>query len=297
MFLKRIISEHRVQATMVGDVGTKVVRGYVPLLRPANCAMAALGCLLAAVVCAGVGGTSDAWLEVSLSMAIVVLFTGAGNSLNDYFDREVDRVAHPARPIPAGLVRCSEARAISAVLFISACLLSFVLGPWFVVIVVTSMVFMVLYEAFLKSEGFAGNLAIAWLTGALFLFGGAAVDSMSIAWILALLAFLATLGREVIKDIQDLEGDSMSRRTLPMRLGRRNAGLVACAALSGAVLLSPAPYLLDLLSAWYLPVVLVADGIFIYSALIHFEKPEMGQKMAKLGMFAALVAFLLGGIF
>jgi geranylgeranylglycerol-phosphate geranylgeranyltransferase len=281
---------------MVGGVGTKVVRGYVPLLRLGNCVMAALGCLLAAFVCAGGEDVSSAWLEVSLSMAIVVLFTGAGNSLNDYFDREVDRVAHPDRPIPKGSVGATEARSLSFALFAGALLLSFLVNLWSVIIVITSMAVMVSYEAFLKSEGFAGNLAIAWLTGALFLFGGAAVESMSLAWILALLAALATLGREVIKDIQDLEGDSGARRTLPMRLGRRNAGLVACGALVGAVLLSPAPYVLDLLSVWYLPAVIVADGIFIYSALIHFDKPETGQKTAKLAMFIALLAFLLGGL-
>jgi geranylgeranylglycerol-phosphate geranylgeranyltransferase len=62
------------------------------------------------------------------------------------------------------------------------------------------------------------------------------------------------------------------------------------------VALSPAPYLLDLLSEWYVPVVIVADGIFIYSSIVLFRNPERGQKIAKLAMFIALVAFLFGGI-
>ena len=155
---------------------------------------------------------------------------------------------------------------------------------------------MVGYEIVLKAEGFAGNLAISWLTGALFLFGGAAVDRLGLAAILAALAFLATLGREVIKDVQDVEGDRRTRRTLPMRVGQRNAGLVASGALGTAVVLSPAPYLLDLLSVWYVPVVAAADAIFIYCALIQFENPERGQKAAKLAMIVALVAFLAGGV-
>ena len=127
--------------------------------------------------------------------------------------------------------------------------------------------------------------------------GGAAVDSMALAWILAALAFFATLGREIVKDIQDIEGDMGSRHTLPMRIGVRNAGAVGSSAFVIAVALSPLPYLLDLLSLWYVPIVLAADGIFIYCALIHFRSPEKGQRVAKLAMLVALIAFLAGGVF
>ncbi len=271
--------------------------GIVGLLRLGNCLMGALGALLASVVCAGIDGAVDRALQVVLSMAIVFLFTCAGNSLNDYFDRETDRVAHPKRPIPMGTVRPNAAFMISAVLFAAAFALSFLVGVWSVLIVATSIVVMVGYELLLKAEGLAGNLAISWLTGALFLFGGAAVEELRLAWILALLAFLATLGREIVKDIQDLEGDKGVRRTLPMRIGTRNAGVVGSAAFVAAVAISPAPYLLELLSVWYVPVVILADGIFIYCGWIHFRSPEKGQKIAKLAMLVALFAFLVGGVF
>jgi geranylgeranylglycerol-phosphate geranylgeranyltransferase len=156
---------------------------------------------------------------------------------------------------------------------------------------------MVYYEMILKAKGLSGNLAIGWLTGALFLFGGAAVEGLELAWILAALAFLATLGREIVKDIEDVEGDKGSRLTLPIRIGKRNAGVAASVSFVAAVALSPVPYLLDLLSAWYVPAVVVSDAIFIYCALIQFRNPRMGQKVAKLAMFVALVAFLLGGVF
>lgn len=251
---------------------------------------------MAALVCAGPEQLLDYSVEVSLSMVIVVLFTGAGNALNDYFDREVDRVAHPKRPIPMGLVAPRSALALSVTLFSLALVLSVFVNVWSVLIVSTSMFFMVAYELLLKAEGLAGNLTISWLTGALFLFGGAAVERMDVAVILAGLAFLATLGREIVKDIQDMEGDRGSRKTLPMRFGARRAGTVASASFVGAVALSPIPYAWDLLSFWYLPVVLVADAIFIYCATVHFADPKKGQKVAKLAMLVALVAFLLGGV-
>ena len=277
--------------------GTSKAAGYLRLLRLGNCAMGAFGALLAAIICVSdLEELQDYALQIAYSMVVVVTFTAAGNSLNDYFDREVDKVAHPERPIPSGLVSPSAAVGIALLLFAISIVLGIVVGLWSIIIVVTSLIVMVGYEAFLKSEGLAGNLAISWLTGALFLFGGAAVDGIELAWILAALAFLATLGREIIKDVQDIEGDKGARRTLPMRIGVRKADLLGSASFVVAVALSPVPYLLDLLSSWYIPVVIVADAIFIYCALIHFRSPERGQKVAKLAMLVALVAFLAGGL-
>lgn len=270
---------------------------YIRMMRPGNCLMGAAGVLLAALICAGTDRFSDFALEVAYSMLVVVAFTGAGNSLNDYCDREVDKVAHPDRPIPSGKIAPRAALLFSAVMFAAAFLISLFVNWWSVAIVLTSVAVMVGYEMFLKAEGIAGNLAISWLTGALFLFGGAAVLRLELAWILAALAFLATLGREVVKDIQDVEGDKRARSTLPMRIGKRGAGIVGSLGFAGAVLLSPVPYITDLLSVWYVPVVVVADGIFIYCALIHFRDPEQGQRVAKLAMLVALIAFLVGGVF
>jgi len=273
------------------------VSGYLRLFRLGNCAMAAVGALLAAVVCVGVDGVSDFTSEIAFSLAVVISFTAAGNAYNDFFDRETDKLAHPERPIPSGTVAPYGAALVAVVLFAASVAVSFFVNLWSVLIVVTSVLVMVGYEWLLKAEGLAGNLAISWLTGALFLFGGAAVDSLELAWILGALAFLATLGREIVKDIQDIEGDRGSRRTLPMRIGVKNAGIVGSAAFAAAVALSPLPYLLDLLSLWYVPVVLAADAIFIYCALIHFRDPGKGQKVAKLAMLIALIAFLAGGVF
>ena len=282
---------------MPESVGTASLMGYIGLLRAGNCAMGAFGALLAALICGGFGGLTDNATNVLLSMLVVILFTGAGNALNDYYDRDVDRIAHPDRPIPKGLVKPRSAFFLSVLLFALSFALSLLISVWSVAIVLTSIAVMMGYEIFLKAEGLAGNIAISWLTGALFLVGGAAVNGLEVAWILAALAFLATLGRELVKDIQDIEGDRGSRMTLPMRIGVRKAGAFASIAFAGAVALSPVPYVQDLLSVWYLPVVAVADGIFIYCALINFGNPERGQKVAKLAMFVALLAFLIGGVF
>jgi len=293
---KRLISRHGLTTAMQEATGGPSIAGYLSLLRVGNCVMAALGMLLAAIISAGLDSIESHLQNIVISVVIVVSFTGAGNAMNDYFDRETDRIAHPRRPLPTGRVTPGAAILVSGVLFLIAGALSFFVGWWSVIIVLTSVFVMISYELALKREGLAGNFAISWLTGALFLFGGASVDSMDVAWILCALAFLATMGREIVKDIQDVGGDAASRQTLPMRVGERDAGIVASGFFLSAVALSPIPYVLDLLSIWYVPAVAVADAIFIYCALVHFANPSRGQMIAKVAMLVALIAFLLGGI-
>ncbi len=273
------------------------MRGYLQLIRPLNCIMSAVGCLLGSFVAIGPPTTDQAL--VALQAAIVAfLFTGAGNSLNDYYDREVDRINHPERPIPAGQVQAKGALVTALLLFAPTIPWSFLLRPELLVVVIVNLALMASYELVFKRGGFRGNLLISWLVASLFIFGGLAVyDSIAslqrVVWLSAL-AFLSTLGREVVKDLEDVRGD-VDRRTLPRTIGERGAAMVSGSAFLVAVALSIVPWVLGVLGSYYLYVVLVADAMFIYAALNAFRNPATSQRTAKYAMLVALVAFLVGG--
>lgn len=275
------------------------MRGHLGLLRPVNCLIAALGVGIGAAVAVGLRGLEQIGFRVGMAALAGFSFTGAGNALNDYFDRGVDTINHPSRPIPSGSVTPPAALRLAAILF-AVSLLFGVLAGWLAfIIVAVNLLFMVSYELRFKRQGWGGNLVIGWLVASLFLFGGVAAYSDStvplqrVAW-LGLLAFLATLGREVAKDIEDLAGD-VDRRTLPMVLGVNGAGFVAATSFILAVILSPLPYTTGVLGGPYLGIVLLADAIFIYCAWFSAENPGMVSNVSKYGMVVALIAFLAGG--
>jgi geranylgeranylglycerol-phosphate geranylgeranyltransferase len=270
------------------------VNQYVQLFRLGNCFMGVVGLILGGLIASG-PALLDSWMVLAIGSAVVFAFVAGGNSLNDYFDREVDKVAHPERPIPSGRMRPETALRISISAFVVSIFLSIFLNLMSMLIVISAVVVMLLYEQYTKKAGLTGNLSIAWLTGALFLLGGAVVGHVDQVAVIATMAFLATLGREVVKDIQDMLAD-FDRLTLPKRIGKRNAGIVGSLAFLGAVALSPIPYLAGFLGWPYMAVVVIADAIFIYSAIVHFRSPKQGQYWAKIGMLVALVAFLVGGI-
>ncbi|MFQ5837790.1 MAG: UbiA family prenyltransferase [Thermoplasmata archaeon] len=273
------------------------MRGYLQLIRPLNCVMATIGCLLGSFVALGsvVAFSTTAALQAA---AIALLFTAAGNSLNDYYDRDVDRVNHPERPIPSGRVSPRGALLTAAILFAPTLPWSFFVRQELLIVVLINLILMSSYELVFKKGGFRGNLLIGWLVASLFIFGGLAVydssEALQRAFILAVLAFLATLGREVVKDIQDVTGDA-DRRTLPMTLGRRGAGVVASVSLLLGVALSMLPVAIGLLGTYYLYLVLVADAMFIYAAFNSARRPTSSQRAAKYAMAVALAAFLVGG--
>ncbi|NPA75014.1 MAG: UbiA family prenyltransferase [Euryarchaeota archaeon] len=234
-------------------------------------------------------------ISLLLGMGTVFLITGAGNVINDYYDREVDKINHPERPIPAGEIAPSTAVIYAAVLFGMGILLAYLISTCALLIAAYAVFVLLLYESSLKYEGFVGNVAVSILVGMLFVFGGIIFGKLYLMVVFAFMSALANLGREIIKDVEDMGGD-INRKTLPKKIGRRKAALVALASLVLAVALSPIPYVFFSFSLYYLIFVAVSDGIFIYAALIQFKDPHRGQKMVKYGMLAGLGAYLIGGL-
>jgi geranylgeranylglycerol-phosphate geranylgeranyltransferase len=271
------------------------VNRFAQLIRIGNCVMGVVGLFLAVLIATGTS-LLDFWYDMLIGAVVVFSFVAGGNSLNDYLDREVDKVAHPERPVPSGKISPKTALWIAIIAFVVSVGSSLLLGNLeSILIVLAAIVVIILYEFKTKAMGLIGNLSIAFLTGGLFLLGGAIVGNMERTVAIAAMGFLATLGREIVKDIQDMEGD-FDRVTLPKRIGRKNAGIIGSAAFLSAVALSFLPYWNGLFGIEYLAAVLVADAIFIYSSIVHFQNPKQGQTWAKYGMLVALIAFLIGGL-
>lgn len=267
---------------------------YLQLFRLGNAVMGILGVMIAAVMAVGTG-ISDHWTNLLTSAAIVFMFIAGGNSLNDYIDRDIDKTAHPERPVPSGRMRPEEARNAGVGLLVASVAVSaLTFDPVCVAVVAVASALMFSYELFLKQRGFVGNLTIAVLTGMLFLMGGAVVGDVWANIVVASMACLVSIGREIAKDIEDMDSDE-GRRTLPMVIGARASSALAAVFFISGPILSMLPMLEGTYGVLYYTVV-AADIVFLYSAFIVFRSPRKAEKTAKIGMFAGLIAFLLGAV-
>ena len=268
---------------------------YLALTRPGNMILTAIAVIAGAFIAAG-PEIMNFQIEVAICCVCSMMLVGGGNALNDYNDRETDKENHPERPIPSESISADTASVYAQALLGSGLLiLLFALDnkmPF--VIALIGILLLIAYENGLKAAGISGNITVGLMSGAVFLFAGMAVnDPGPTLWIFGL-AVLATVTREIIKDVQDLEGDG-DRRTLPASIGIENSMRVAILFLLIAIGLSyTAMDQFDgMASNAYLGGITLANGTMLFG--IYNAKQEDyfgGQKNLKQGMGIAMLAFI-----
>ncbi|WP_227380238.1 geranylgeranylglycerol-phosphate geranylgeranyltransferase [Haladaptatus halobius] len=269
------------------------VGGLIELTRPGNAIASGVLTFTGAFVAEGSGILSHLGAS-SAATITTILATGAGMAINDYFDRDIDRINNPERPIPRGAVAPRTVLVFSVILFVIAAGFALTLPPVAMGIAVVNLVALVTYTEFFKGLPGVGNLLVSYLGGSTFLFGAAAVGQLSPA-VGVLLAALSTFAREVIKDVEDLAGDrEEGLNTLPISIGRRPALLIAMAVLLIAMLASPVPYFIGTFGMAYLVLVTPAVFVMLYSGYRSFNDPTAGQSLLKYGMYFSAVAFIGG---
>lgn len=207
------------------------------LLRVQNGVIAAFGVLVGAAWANGAPTLGEAVLVVALA---AIALAGFANATNDYCDVEIDRVAHPERPLPSGVLAPGAAVAAAIVAGGVALALTALVSIPLATVTVGVLAAMVAYSLLLARTGVAGNLAVAVLASLPFLYGAWAAGSPLAALPLVAVAVPLHFAREVAKDLDDAPGDAPWRATLPVRAGveiARWTAVVATTIFGGAVAL------------------------------------------------------------
>jgi geranylgeranylglycerol-phosphate geranylgeranyltransferase len=275
--------------------------GLVEIVRPVNSVMLGLAIIVGAAV---TGGASILGSPLKLLLSFITGFcmTGAAMAVNDYYDREIDAVNEPGRPIPSGRVTPGEALYLTAALSAVGLGASYMISLNSTLVAAFSWVVMMFYSAWGKRTGFPGNLMVSACISLPFIYGGLLTGSVSTSLYFSLMAFLSNTGREVTKGIVDVEGDrGAGVNTVAVSKGPRAASLVASAFYVAAALASIIPYALRLVSAWYMPFVAATDIGLIYSAYSLSKEPTReNSRMVKnrilVFMLVGLAGFAAGSL-
>nr|WP_316560240.1 geranylgeranylglycerol-phosphate geranylgeranyltransferase [Methanimicrococcus sp. Es2] len=277
---------------------------YLEFMRYKNAAMAGVSSIVAVFIASSIlnyqmdGDLFHTITHLFYIFIMVFLATGAGNMLNDYYDVDIDRINKPNRPLPSGRIGLKEAVYLTIICFSVALLIAFLINPVAGIIGFINVFILIWYAKTLKRTVLLGNLSIAYLTGSTFLFGASflGTDGVLVMIPLFLLAFLATAAREIVKDIEDIKGDSEDGAvTFPIKYGEKPAIYLAAAFGFLAVLLSPLPYVLGILTVHYL-YALVFVILCFFAAIYYLFKKDYAKssQLFKISMFLALAAFIIG---
>ncbi|MBM3380427.1 MAG: chlorophyll synthase ChlG [Betaproteobacteria bacterium] len=178
------------------------------------------------------------WLLIVLGVVLAgPLVCATSQAVNDWFDRHVDAVNEPHRPIPSGRLPGKSGLYIAVAWTVLSLAVAPALGQWGFAAAVLGLALAWAYSApplRLKRNGWLGNSAVAvcyeglpWITGATVLAAGALPDGRSIT--LALLYSLGAHGIMTLNDFKSEEGDRQwNIASLPVQLGTGRAARLAC---------------------------------------------------------------------
>jgi geranylgeranylglycerol-phosphate geranylgeranyltransferase len=226
------------------------------------------------------------------------LVTAAGNVINDWYDRDIDSINKPRRPIPSGGVTPRAAMALYIVLLASIALCVTALTPVQSVWVAAWAVLLHIYSWKAKRIYLAGNVLVAAVVSSAFLIGAMTAGDIGAGLVPAAFTFLFVLGRELVKDTEDLDGDRQcGASTVPVVSGT-GAALNAAAVIFVVLALAiPVPFMRGIFGRGYLLTMLLSVlPVLVVSCVfcIRRRSPGAVSLLLKLGMFFGVAAFYLG---
>ncbi len=275
------------------------ISGIFRLIRPMNCLVMGFAIFVGAILT----GYSDLqWQNLVYGAITAFTLTAAAMSVNDYYDFKIDSINEPKRPIPSGAVSLKEALLVTCLLTATGLFFAYIVSIFCFVFSVAAWLIMATYSTIGKRSGLAGNFLVSACVAAPFLYGSlVAVNMIKLNVLLfASMAFLSNTGREISKGIVDVQGDrSYNIRTLAVIFGEGRAALAAAVFFVLAVCLSPVPIVLDLVSLWFVPFVLVTDIGLIWCSLslLRNSSRTNARRIKKVVLFLfvfGLLSFIAG---
>jgi geranylgeranylglycerol-phosphate geranylgeranyltransferase len=284
------------------------------LMRLEHGLMIFLGILIGSVI-ALEGNAIPTWNKIILTFFTALFLESSTFALNDYLDFEIDKKNKRLdRPLVRGDVNPKTAIYIFYIFFPMGILCSYFVNIYCFIIAAVTGILSIFYDYHMKKIKLIGNFYIAYVMAIPFFFGGAAAIERNIIflninpaiYIVGIIAFLTGFGREIMKDVQDFEGDiEKGVKSFPKYIGKRKSVLIAAFFYIFAVVLSFIPFFTKIFNIYYfnfayLLLVIVTDITLIISSihLIKDKEPNLKKcrRLTLIALFFGLVAFLIGAL-
>ncbi|MCX6667623.1 MAG: UbiA family prenyltransferase [Euryarchaeota archaeon] len=293
----------------------KKIRAIWELMRLEHGVMLFIAILIGSIISQKtIDNTNLPLISVFLTFFTALFLEASTFALNDYYDLEIDKInKRTDRPLVRGDISPKTALYLFYILFPLGLVCSFFVNMTCFIIALVTALISVLYDVKMKKIKLVGNFYIAYIMAIPFIFGGAAVlenNAFSLERInpaiytIALIAFLAGSGREIMKDVMDFEGDKVQGvKSFPKYIGLRSSNILAALFYIAAIVLSFLPYALSnyelyYRNTYYLLLVFITDVMLLTTSLhlIFKKQPRltMYRKFTLLAIFMGLLAFLIG---
>lgn len=275
----------------------KKFSAYIKITRPLNTAITFCVVVVAILISQKYPTKISLILLASLTAALTA---AAGNVINDLFDIETDKTAHPDRVLTKGTLTKTEAKSEYFLLNSIAAIIAVSLSTTPFVIVLLSISLLYIYSAYLKKIILVGNITVAALAGLAFIYGGVVTNNPKAAVIPAFFAFFINLIREIVKDIQDIDGDKKQKIiTFPVRYGIQPAKKSAAILIIILMAFTFYPFIFQVYKIEFFVIVMIfVNPVFIICVKNLLQKKAadiaLTSNLLKSNMIIGLIAIYLG---
>ena len=276
----------------------KYLLGYILIIRPLNVFLGGLTILISSLIIKYEGPA----ISVILPVFVVMFFTIGANTLNDYFDYEIDKINRPDRAISSGLVLRNQALILSLFSFIVGVLIALKLNKDSQLLSIgVSLPLIIAYNVRLKKYPLIGNIIVSLILAMSFIYAGLVFKKTEPLIIPALLAFGLTLIREIVKDLADIKGDkSAGLMTFPIVYGKKKT-IILCTILSLFLGIgSFIPFLTGYYNTFYgISLILMVEIPLAVVVISMLNKPviltaKRGSKLLKFCTLGGLLSIYMG---
>lgn len=276
----------------------KKILAVYRIIRPLNFMITFISIIVAYVI----SNKGDEFSLVILLAAFSGALAGAaGNVINDYYDMETDKINKPERVLPSGELTDKGTLFLYGIIVLLSLDLAFWAGwqSFVVVFISTGVIFIYSYE--LKRVPLLGNIVVSIMTGMAFIYGAIIAGNITGGIIPAAFAVLINFIREIVKDIEDIEGDSRTGiRTFPIIRGVNSAIKIASITVIALIILTTVPFILEIYKIEYFVVIMLVVNpllVVIIKLLVASQSKENIKRVSgllKLAMVLGLIAIYSG---
>ncbi len=227
------------------------LKALLGMVRPGNSVMAGMGI--------AIGFLFSGESELSALLLLIIAGSSAlgfGNVVNDIYDIETDKVAHPGRALPSGKVSIGAAIGFAVLLVIISLAAGFAVSSVHGWATLIPLIILWLYAVWLKGTPLTGNLIVSALVSYTLIYGAIGGSPLSLT-APAVLAFVTNLIREIVKDLADEEGDRSAGITTTAFLNRSFVNVLVYGLIVLSISAAPFPAIMPLFRLIYLPGVIL----------------------------------------
>lgn len=271
------------------------------IFRPVNFLITFISGFLAVLLAEGGDFTRATLYFGVLIGSSAALIGSGGNIINDILDQKTDKINRPGRALPSGQLTSKTAMRLYIFCKFSGVLLASIAGIIPAIIAGVTSFALFFYSYKLKNIPLVGNFVVALLTGLVFIFGASAVNNYGNALFPFIFSFLINLIREIVKDIEDVPGDSKTGiTTFPVVFGVPLSKKLLTLLILSLIVATFIPFVLQIYKIEYLIIITLSVNPVLVLSMKSLSKAKKQSDYSAIStnlkfiMFLGIFAILLG---